>query len=172
PATPGTRVVFGPFDTASVTVEPFGATVFAPRSSLSTVSAASFEALFTRSTAKPFAFSTELACAYGWPTTGGTATSAGPFETLIRTFDPFTTFTPGAGDWATTVFTSFVELTSWTSGSRPAEASAAAASVASLVRTSGTTTFALPVETKIVTKLPFAVLSPEDGSWSKTNVGC
>ena len=53
----------------------------------------------------------------------------------------------------------------------PSPAIAAAASVESLFRTSGTPTFARPVETKIVTVFPLGVLFPGDGSWSKTSVG-
>src|SRR2546421_590889 len=169
--TSGTCVVFGPLETASVIVEPSGASVFPPGSWLSTIPAASFESWSFRFTANPLAWSSELACAKGKPTTGGTPMVGGPFETLIRTFDPFTTFRPGFGACATTVFTSFAELTSWTSGFRPAEAIAAAASVADLPRTSGTTTFAGPVETKIVTAFPLSILFPAPGAWSKTKVG-
>src|SRR5919202_6533452 len=169
--TSGTAVVFGPFDTVSVTVEPLGANVLPFGSWSVTVPEGSFESLSTRSTRKPFAWSSELACAKGMPTTGGTATGAGPLETLIRTFEPFTTFTPGPGACATTVPGSLSEYTSWASGLSPTDAIAAAASVELSPRTSGTRTFAAPVETKIVTELPLGVLFPCDGSWSNTNVG-
>ena len=122
-----------------------------------------------RFTWNPFASSVEAASAYGSPTTGGTPIWAGPFETLIRTFDPRTTFSPGAGACAMTVFTSFSELISWTSGVSPAFAIVAAASVADRPRTSGTVVFALPVDTKIETWLPLSILFPGDGSCRKTN---
>src|SRR5436305_12291994 len=105
------------------------------------------------------------------PTTGGTVICAGPLETLIRTFEPFTAFSPDFGDWATTVPESFSDGTSWTSGLSPTDAMSAAAWVELSPRTSGTFTFAAPVETKIVTWFPFGVLFPWDGSWSYTNVG-
>ena len=166
--TSGTWTWVGPFETVSVTVEPIGAIVFPPGSSPRTVSFGSFEARSTRVTLKPFAFSVDSACAYGIPTTGGTAIDAGPFETLIRTFEPRTTRVPGPGDCAITVFTGFSELTSWTSGSRPTFAIAAAASVADCPRTSGTAVLGAPVETKIVTWLPLSIRLPGAGSCRKT----
>src|SRR5438309_1352945 len=100
------------------------------------------------------------------PTTGGTVTCAGPLDTLMRTFEPFVTFTPGLGAWATTVPGSVFEGTWWTSGFSPRAAIVAAASVEFLLRTSGTRTCATPVETKIVTVFPFGILFPDEGCWS------
>src|SRR5207244_5786993 len=86
--TSGTREVFGPFETLTVTVVPFGRKLPAIGSWSTTVSAGwSFSTSF-RATAKPWACSRELAVAKLSPITEGTATGCGPFETLMRTTLP------------------------------------------------------------------------------------
>ena len=67
-----------------------------------------------RATPKPARCSSDAAWSYGSPTTFGTATGFGPFETLIRTWVPSTTTVPAPGDCAVTVPSSRSELTSTT----------------------------------------------------------
>src|SRR5204862_2901453 len=95
-------LVFGPFETLSLIVEPFGWNEPADGFSPTTVSFGSFESTSVRATAKPEACSSELACSNGSPITDGTPTGATPFETLIRTTVPWTTFEPAFGNWPVT----------------------------------------------------------------------
>ena len=96
--------------------------------------------------------------------TGSTAIGFGPWETLIRTFSPTTSFVPARGAWPVTVPVSFDEFTRWMSAFSPIDASAATASVACFPITPGTATFGGPVETKILTVKPLFKRAP--GSWS------
>src|SRR6266581_433858 len=123
------------------------------------------DSAYVGSTLNPRALSVEVACAIGSPMTFGTATGVGPFDTLIRTFVPWTTFVPGDGSCAVTTFGFAPPGTPCSSGTRFAALSAATASVELCPRTSGTATFGLPVETQIVTSLPFACRLPGFGSW-------
>src|SRR5580765_4399681 len=80
--TSGTVDVFGPFDTVTLTVAPFPADWPADGSWLITLFAGSFESTNVGLTLKPSARSTDVAVASGWPTTVGTETGVGPFDTL------------------------------------------------------------------------------------------
>src|SRR4029078_4815097 len=71
--TSGTTRSFGPLETDRVTVEPFGARLFAGGSCCTTVSLGSFDSTSLRATAKPAPWSCAAACSYGTPTTGGLA---------------------------------------------------------------------------------------------------
>src|SRR5205807_9899529 len=130
----------------------------------------SFESTSRRPTANPAPCSCEAACWYGRPITGGTATGARPFETLILTVVPSITFVPAFGACAVTVPAGCDEWISTTFGWSCRAASAAAASVDECPTTFGTIHFRLPVETVIVTVLPLSSFSPADGCWSITCV--
>ena len=60
-------------------------------------------------TTKPSPLSAPTAFASGCPTTSGIWIGRGPRETLIRTFVPRRTRSPGAGFWPVTVFSSAPE---------------------------------------------------------------
>src|SRR5690242_7182382 len=164
--TSGTWLVVGPLETLSVIVEPFGWKLPADGLSPTTVSFGWSESTSFRATANPAACSSELACSNGSPITEGTPTGATPFETLIRTTVPSTTFAPAFGNWPVTWPDGLSEWISTTFGFSCTDARAAVASVACLPTTLGTTDFALPVETRIVTGLPLSVCVLADGSWS------
>src|SRR2546430_3656795 len=97
--TSGTAVVVGPFETVNVIVEPFGCSVSPAGLCPVTVPFGSFDSCCTGgATAKPAPWRAEIADSTGCPITGGTATGATPFETLIRTTVPSTTREPGRRD--------------------------------------------------------------------------
>ena len=96
------------------------------------------------------------------PTTDGTATGFGPFETLIRTFEPATSTVPGCGSCAVTVSAGWAELTP-TARVEPALRQLRDGFVGVLPTTSGTVTFGFPVETRIVTMLPSREARPRLG---------
>src|SRR5690348_3391803 len=102
-------------------------------------------------TAKPAPWSADVAFASGWPTTFGTATGFGPFETLTRTEVFHSTTAPAGGAVASTVFAGLSELISKSLYFRCACVSAAVASAAFVPTVSGTCVFGLPFETKSVT---------------------
>ena len=103
PTTFGTSDVFGPSETVSVTFVPAGSFAPPPGSCAvtSSIGADALTSLFA--TLKPRPSSALLAFAYGCPTTFGTSSRRGPWETLIRTIDPFRTSVPPAGDSAVIV---------------------------------------------------------------------
>ena len=113
---------------------------------------------------KPAAWSVAVAWSSGLPTTLGTATGAGPFETLIRTELPTTSFVPAFGSCAVTWFAGVFELTPCTSGFRCSAFSWLTASDSCWPTSVGTATFGFPVEIQIVTGLPFWILLPSVGS--------
>ena len=167
--TSGTAEDDGPVDTCNVTVDPFGAGTLPPGSCPTTTpAAASFDDTSFLEATKPAAPSTVTAESYGRPTTFGTSTDFGPFETLIRTTVPSSTVSPALGSWAVTVPSSLSELTSTTLAFRPASAIACTASSRPLPRTSGTGVFRFPSDTISVTALPLSMRSPAFGSCSLT----
>jgi hypothetical protein len=98
------------------------------------------------------------------PTTFGTGIGLGPLETLIRTCVPSTTISPAFGACAVTELTSSPELISTTRKRKFASRSAATASSRLRPTTLGTCTFGLPLETKMVTKLPRSMRTGGSGS--------
>ena len=117
-----------------------------------------------RVTPNPARWSSAEAWSYGSPTTFGTSTGFGPFETLIRTCVPSTTTVPGWSDCAVTVPSSRSEFTSETWTLRPAAVSSRTAESRSCPTTVGTVTFGRPDDTSIET-MPF-------GSTSLPAAGC
>ena len=164
--TSGTADSFGPFDTKTVIVAPFEASVFAGGSIWTTTPFGSFDSTSRRATAKPAPWSVPAACSYGTPTTGGTAMGFGPCETLIRTVSPLTSRVPAFGNWPVTVPDSLSELIRCTLAFSPRSVSAATASVACWPITPGTVTFGLPLDTRMTTVLPLSMRSPGAGCWS------
>ena len=130
--TSGTAEVDGPFETETVTVEPREPSDPPFGSWSVTIPAAWSESTSIRETPKPARWSSDAACSYGSPTTFGTVTGRGPFDTLIRTCVPSTTTVPAPGDCPVTVPSSRSELTSTTWASSPARVSSATASSARL----------------------------------------
>src|SRR5262245_43009573 len=105
----------------------------------------------------------------GWPTTAGTSTGCGPFDTLIQTVVFTVTLVPSGGSCASTSPAGLLEGTSRTFGFRCCRASASTAAVDCWPTTPGTSTFGRPVETQIVTSLPFGMRLPATGSCLKTS---
>ena len=83
--TSGTVEVFGPFETVSETTEPFPAEAPRPGLWLMTVFAGWSFVTKRGLTWKPCAWSVEVAWSIGRLSTFATAIGCGPFETLIRT---------------------------------------------------------------------------------------
>ena len=164
--TSGIDVVVGPFETVSVTVEPLAASELPFGSWPTTTSFGWSSSTSRRATAKPAPWSCDAAWSYRSPTTDGTATGFGPFETLMRTVEPSITTVPPLGACAVTIPGSSSEETSTTFGSSPAFVSASTASSRRAPTTSGTFTFAFPVETRTVTIDPFVRRVPAPGSCS------
>src|SRR6185312_7261850 len=100
-----------------------------------------------------------------WLTTLGTATSAGPSETVSATALPVATLAPAAGFWLITDPAGTVALLALAMAPvvRPAAASAAEAFACVWVTTFGTATSAGPIETVSATALPVATLQPAAG---------
>ena len=144
--TSGTADVFGPFETDRVTVDP--GTTELPDCGLwvTTVSAGWFDSTSLRATANPAACSCELAVAKLEPTTFGTATGCGPFETCSVTSDPWSTDAPAVGVWPITVPVCLSEVTWMTFAFSFASASRPTASVDDTPRTLGTVVFGLPLD--------------------------
>ena len=166
--TSGTVVVFGPWETESVTEEPREA-VELPGGSWSTTSPAGrLLSTAARPTVKPAACSCAAAVSYVCPITAGTATGFGPLDTLTRTEAPSTTILPGGGSCAVTMSDCLSDGTSWTSASSPRLVSSFTAVSRDLPTSDGTLTFFLPLETRIVTMLPFGCREPATGSCSNT----
>src|SRR5581483_6739462 len=166
--TSGTCVVAGPFETDSVIFVPLDTWLPGGGSELTTTPGARSDWMSTRETTKPWPSSADFAFAYGCPVTSGTGIGLAPRETLMRTCVPFTTLSPGDGNWPVTVSGSAGEKMRTTCGFRPTAASASTASVTLRLRTSGTVTFGLPVETLSVTVEPLPTFEPPPGFSSKT----
>ena len=103
PVTSGTWVVAGPFETESVIFVPRGTLVPCCGLSATTVPLAMSDWMSSRPTVKPWPSSADFAFAYGCPVTSGTGTGFAPRETLMRTFEPLTTRSPGDGNSPVTV---------------------------------------------------------------------
>src|SRR5665647_186141 len=119
-------------------------------------------------TLKPCAWRSELAVAIGSPTTLGTDTGVGPFDTLKCTTDPSGCFVPAGGSCAVTSPAGFVDGTWSTAAFRCASLSAPTASVDCFPTREGTSTFGTPEETQILTGSPFEIRLPAIGSCLKT----
>ena len=133
-----------------------------------TVPAAAGSSTSSRATAKPAPWSEDWALSNADPITFGTVTGFGPFETLTRTVEPSISSVPAFGAVASTVLTGWSELTETTLAFSPALTRSETAWSLLWPTTSGTLVFGGPVETTIVTKLPFSVRSPGCGSCSET----
>src|SRR6266446_9996935 len=114
---------------------------------------------------KPCAWRVEVAWSIGRLSTFATAIGCGPFETLIRTDCPTGIFVPSGGSWAVTSPVGLLELTPCTSGFRCSRVSAATASVDCWPTRFGTVDFGKPLDTQIVTALPFVCRLPAIGFW-------
>ena len=121
-----------------------------------------------RDTTKPARCSSEAAWSYGRPTTFGTFTGRGPFDTLTRTCVPSTTTVPALGDCAVTVPSSRSELTSTTCAISPERVISATASATDWPTTLGIATSGLPEETSMRTTSPSSTRVPSVGVWEKT----
>ena len=164
--TSGTVDSFGPFETLSWIVEPFGALPLGLWST--TMPFAWSLSTSLRDTVKPWFCSARFAWSNGRPTTEGTVTLAGPLETLMRTLLPFSTTLPAGGSCAVTVPVGLLDGTSKACGSRPALASVVSAASRERPTTLGTSTVSFPFETVIWTFVCFATWSPAWGLWSMT----
>ena len=133
-----------------------------------TMPAAAASSTSSRATPNPMPWSADWALSNALPTTFGTVTGSGPFETLIRTVESTISSVPAFGACASTSFTGCNELTATTFAFSLAPTMSATASSRLLPTTSGTRVFGFPVETRIVTKFPRSVRSPGCGSWSIT----
>ena len=137
-----------------MTVEPWGATLFAEGISTRTVSAGSFDATSCRRTAKPRLCSLASASEYDWPTTSGMPTGCGPLATLMRTTVFTSTVVSALGLCATTVPSGWSFGTVCTSACRFLDWSKPSASDCDMPTTLGTLTCGGPCETTIVTLFP------------------
>ena len=113
----------------------------------------------------PCAASVEVAWSSGRLRTFATAIGCGPFETLIRTVCPTVIFVPSGGSCAVTSPDGLLEFTPCTSAFRCSRVSAATASVDCWPTRPGTVAFGKPVDTQIVTALPFGCRLPAIGFW-------
>jgi hypothetical protein len=120
-------------------------------------------------TLKPFAWSSEAACSNGSPTTEGTSSGCGPFDTLSRTRLPTVSFTPAFGSCAVTSPAAFSDGTLCRSGFSRSFVSAATASVDCCPTRSGTADFGSPVETQMCTWLSLGNRFPATGSCLNTS---
>jgi hypothetical protein len=111
--TSGTVEVVGPFDTLSVIFVPGAWNVSAAGLWSTTVPFGSFESTSALATAKPRASRVEFAVSNVWPTTFGTPTGCGPFETLSVTVEPSSTDAPAFGVCETTSPSGWLESTRW-----------------------------------------------------------
>src|SRR5579864_3758733 len=118
---------------------------------------------------KPCACSVDVAWSSGRLRTFATAIGCGPFETLIRTLCPTGSFVPCGGSCAVTTPAGLLELTPCTSGFRCSRVSAATASVDCSPTRLGTVAFGRPVDTQMVTSLPFGCRLPASGDWLYTS---
>ena len=127
PTTSGTVTGSLPFDTTSDTDEPSFS--FAPPlgSCETTMPAFLSENSFVTSVSKPAPVKSAIASDSLSPTTSGTVSRGGPFETASRTVSPSSTFVPASGLCANTIPRGFALASRAVSGSSPASRTDASA---------------------------------------------
>jgi acetoacetate decarboxylase len=169
PTTFGTATRAGPVETVNATADP-GATC-APAAGFWLITwpagTVSLDAWVIAPTLNPEPVIDVEAAACVRPTTFGTATRAGPVETVKATADPGATCAPAAGFWLITWPAGTVLLDAWVIAPtlNPAPLIAVEAAACDRPTTLGTATGAGPVETVKATADPGATCAPAAGFW-------
>ena len=138
PTTSGTVTALAPLEAVSATDEPSFKRVPLLGSCERTKPAFFSEKALVTFALKPAAVRWAIAADSVSPTTSGTVSRGGPFETASRTVSPSSSFEPGSGLWPRTIPCGFELSRGAVTGSSPASRTAASALSCRKPTTAGT----------------------------------